>query len=117
MLYDYFKTKFLQKVKEFGHEKLVYEKEEMRKASERTLKRCTKQNVEPDCEYLNKPEISFINEIRKRQHNKSLQIIFDRILNVGVKRMDLNRPKVQDTLSKLKTQIKRYFYTRTHQPT
>ena len=108
MLYDYFKEQFLQRTTELGQEKLAYEKEVLRNVSESTLRRCKKQKADRGCEYFNKGEISFLDEIREQQTNKSVRRIVDNILN-AVKTIKLNNPKIQKTINKLQLQIKEHF--------
>ena len=110
MLYDYFKVQFLQKTKIYGHKRLVYEKEVLRNVSENTLRNCLEKNGEKDCEYLVKDELSFIEEIRETQTNKSVQIILNKILK-EVRTMKLNESKIQKTIKELQLQIYEYFTT------
>ena len=110
MLYEYFKEQFLQKTAEFGHEKLAHEKKVLRNLSERTLRKCKKQNADEVCKYFEKGEIDFLEEVRENQTNKSVQIIVDKILN-EVKELKLNEPKIQKTVKILHEQIKEFFTT------
>ena len=56
--------------------------------------------VDPVCEYINKKELKFLDEIRENQKNKCLQILFDKIVN-DTRRMELNDVKLNETIKKL----------------
>ena len=121
-MYDYFKEQFLQKKEEFGREKLIYEKEELNNVTKTIIEgKCkNKENVDNVCKYLNKPELDFIDEIRKTQSKKSFQKIFDKIQNVHnkIKYIQETRKnkdalrsitKMQETINNLQFQLKQYF--------
>jgi len=119
-LYDYFKEEFLQKIKEFGRQKLVYEKEALKNVTKTILGKCKKNNLENNvCKYLNKPELDFINEIRKTQSKKSLQKIFGKIENVHKRMKSIQETrkhpdiksitKMQETINNLQFLMKQYF--------
>ena len=115
-MYEYFKKQFLQKTESFGRDKLVYEKEVLRNVSEKTLmgceplckKHCGKEKlgvvqmktVNPICEYIYKKELTFLDEIRKTQKNKCLQILFGKVVN-DVRRMKINDVKLNETIKQL----------------
>ena len=119
-MYDYFKEEFLQKIKEFGRQKLVYEKEALKNVTKTILGKCKQNNLENNvCKYLNKPELDFINEIRKTQSKKSLQKVFGKIENVHKRMKSIQETrkhpdiksitKMQETINNLQFLMKQYF--------
>ena len=75
MLYDYFKSRFETKLKEFGKQRMVMEKAVLRNLSDNTLGRCDQEPLEKYCEYFIKSEMDFLDEIRDIQRNRSLQVL------------------------------------------
>ena len=75
MLYNYFKDRFVTKLDKFGRQRLEYEKEVLRNLSESTLHRCKQKPVANFCQYFNKGEIEFLDELRENQRNKSLKLL------------------------------------------
>ena len=75
MLYDYFKSRFKSKLEAFGQRRLELEKEILRNISDNTLLRCKQVPLEKYCEYFNKGELKFLDELRETQRNRSLQLL------------------------------------------
>ena len=75
MLYDYFKIRFKSKLEAFGQQRMEYEKLMLRGLSNTTLMRCKKEPREKFCEYFNKGELKFLDELRETQRNKSLELL------------------------------------------
>ena len=78
MLYNYFKDRFVRKLDELGRQRLEYEKEVLRNLSDGTLHRCKQEPVANFCQYFNKGEIKFLDELRENQRNKSLKLLKSR---------------------------------------
>ena len=75
MLYDYFKSRFLSKLEEFGQQRMELEKEFLRNVSDNTFMKCKQEPQEMYCEYFIKSEMEFLDEIRENQRARSLQVL------------------------------------------
>ena len=75
ILYDYFKKEFFSKRKEFGLERLRYEKETLKNITEQTMKKCEHDKNDEFCRYFNLPEMIFLNKIKERQSAKSVRLL------------------------------------------
>ena len=78
MLYNYFKDRFETKLDTFGRQRLEYEKEVLRNLSDITLNMCKQEPVASVCQYFNKGEMKFLDELREIQRYKSLKMLRSR---------------------------------------
>ena len=77
-LYDYFKKKFLLRLEEIGRRRLEDEKRLLRNFTAKILRQCQERKPmsRPNiCNYISKGEISFLEEVRNIQREKSLKIL------------------------------------------
>ena len=81
ILYDYFLEKFKKKKADFGQEKLMQEKTELRKTLNTTVNACNTNPADEFCSHLGKAEHPFLDEIRARQTLKSLKILNNKNFN------------------------------------
>ena len=78
ILYDYYKTQFMDRVKAFGRPELDVEKEMLQKVSLQAMNECSisrKKSSGYFCNYYKKGELNFLDEVREIQRNKSLEIL------------------------------------------
>ena len=78
ILYDYYKTQFMDRVKAFGRQELDVEKEMLRKVSLQAMNECSNSRKTSSgyfCNYYKKGELNFLDEVREIQRNKSLEML------------------------------------------
>ena len=75
ILYDYFLKKFEKKKADFGHEKMIQEREKLRWTYNTETDECKSTPSDKLCVNLGKGEKLFLDELRERQTSKSLKIL------------------------------------------
>ena len=81
ILYDYFLKKFEKKKADFGHQKMIVEREKLRRAYNTKTDECKFDPSDKFCVNLGKGEQIFLDELRAIQTSKSLKILKSR--NIG----------------------------------
>ena len=81
ILYEYYKRKFLKRIKAFGREKIDAEKENLRKTFNQTIIQCHQpendaisKSAGHFCGYYETREFRMIDEVRDLQRKKSLEV-------------------------------------------
>ena len=75
ILHDYFLKKFEWKKANFGHQRMMVEKEKLRRTYNERKHECKSNPSDTFCVYLRMKGFKFLNEIRARQTSKSLRIL------------------------------------------
>ena len=82
VLYDYYKIKFLKRIKAFGRKNMDAAKQNIRSTLHRAINQChhpenatMSESLRHFCAYYNKGEYQMIDEVRDMQRKKSLEIL------------------------------------------
>ena len=78
ILYNHYKTQFMDRVKAFGRQELDVEKERLQTVSLEAMNECSSSRKKSSgyfCDYYKKGELNFLDEVREIQRNKSLEIL------------------------------------------
>ena len=82
VLYNHFKKKFLNQIEIYGHSRLEYEKNVLKRMANRTISQCKLKLSSPNhyhsgisnsCKYYTKGVVALLSEAKRKQNMKSLE--------------------------------------------
>ena len=82
VLYNYFKKKFVNQIETYGRSRLEYEKNVLKRITNRTITQCNlnlsspknyNSGINKSCKYYTKGVIALLKEAKKKQTKKSLE--------------------------------------------